>query len=114
LFIVRGVEVQIPSHRAKPYGYVPCYGCPNRTAYAVRRVRYFIPGDRGQTERGKKMPYMKSSHITSKVDGRYQVGDTLGESSIFLDSQFLPARDGSWLMVDWIPDRGNWYVTEGI
>jgi len=34
------------------------------------------------------------------------------ESLVFSDSQFFPARDGSWLMVDWMSGSGNWYVTE--
>lgn len=64
------------------------------------------------------MPYMKSLRITSTADGVCQTGETGGESSIFIDSQFFLAKDGTWLMVDWVPDsafsdRGKWYVTEG-
>jgi len=59
---------------------------------------------------------MKSNHIVSKVDGEYVTGETNGGSYVFRDSQFFPAKDGTWLMVDWIElesGRANWYVTEG-
>lgn len=36
------------------------------------------------------------------------------EALVFDDSQFFPARDGTWLMVDYIPESGNWYITEGV
>lgn len=37
-----------------------------------------------------------------------------GASAIFSDSQFFPAADGTWLMVDYMPDSGNWYIIEGV
>lgn len=32
-----------------------------------------------------------------------------GEVNIFTNSQFFPAPDGSWVMVDYM-ETGNWYV----
>lgn len=60
------------------------------------------------------MSYMKSSRITSKIDGAYGTGETEGESAVFPDAQFFPAKDGTWLMVDWISEAHEWYVTEGV
>lgn len=37
-----------------------------------------------------------------------------GMAMILAESQFFPAKDGTWLMVDYMPETGNWYVTEGI
>lgn len=63
------------------------------------------------------MTYMKSSHITSKLlDEAYGTGETTGESFVFEDSQFFPAKDGTWLMVDYVVTFNHtyWYVTEGV
>lgn len=62
------------------------------------------------------MTYMKSSYITSEVSGEYRTGETEGKSRIFPESQFFPAKDGTWLMVDWvaIASGSYWYVTEGV
>lgn len=62
------------------------------------------------------MLYMKSSRVTSVSNGEYQTSETSGESPVFKDSQLFPAKDGSWLMVDWasIGDVWFWYVTEGV
>lgn len=61
----------------------------------------------------------KGTHITSNhSDGRiHRAKLALGALTIFSTAQFFPARDGSWLMVDWIRMSGglwSWYVAEGI
>lgn len=42
---------------------------------------------------------------------------TNGRSELFDESQFVPARDGSWIMLDWIEwadGAWTWYATECI
>jgi hypothetical protein len=61
---------------------------------------------------------MKSTRIVSGLlrDG-YERDETNGLSAVFSTSQLFPARDGTWLMVDWIElesGHTNWYVTEGV
>lgn len=60
------------------------------------------------------MEYMKSSVIINKMDGVYAADETDGRSLIFGDAQFFLAKDGTWLMVDWIDTTQLWYVTEGV
>lgn len=60
---------------------------------------------------------MKSSRITSKLlNEAYGTGETTGESRIFPESQFFLAKDGTWLMVDYVVTFNHtyWYVTEGV
>lgn len=59
------------------------------------------------------MSYMRSTHITSVENGEYVTDETEGKSEIFPLSQLFPARDGTWLMVDWMKYLDKWYVTEG-
>lgn len=59
------------------------------------------------------MNNFKSTHIVSELDGVYRVSETDGESCIFDFSEFFVAKDGTWLMVDWMPDFDTWYVTMG-
>jgi hypothetical protein len=59
------------------------------------------------------MEQMKSTHVTCKMRDGYVTDETEGESLIFPFSQFFPARDGTWLMVDWMSHFDEWYVTEG-
>lgn len=40
---------------------------------------------------------------------------TGGRSMVFVNSQMFPARDGLWLIVDWLQFKDgtwSWYVTE--
>lgn len=61
------------------------------------------------------MSVMKSSRITNALNGEYGSSETIeGVSDIFPDSQFFPAKDGTWLMVDWMSHSNEWYVTEGV
>lgn len=40
--------------------------------------------------------------------------NTVGVAVIFSDSQFFPAKDGTWLMVDWMGLTETWFVSEGV
>jgi len=100
--MMQGVEVQIPSHSAKPCGYVLRHGHPPKA---------------GGCERGKMED---ETYVKVVKTWKWWDGDSVpyswipigNESLVFSDSQFFPARDGSWLMVDWMSGSGNWYVTE--
>jgi hypothetical protein len=56
---------------------------------------------------------MKSTHIVSKIMGEYVVCETTGDSEVYDWSEFFVAKDGTWLMVDWIDVIDSWYVTMG-
>ena len=63
------------------------------------------------------MKIVKGTHITSvnSVDPYVRRAESTGSNSVFGDSQFIHAKDGSWLMVDWIEwasGQWSWYVIE--
>lgn len=55
--------------------------------------------------------------VSTSSTGVVRIRKMLGKCAIMPESQLFPARDGSWLMVDWI-DLGEgewfWYVCEGV
>ena len=63
------------------------------------------------------METVKASYITAahRDTGEIRRDETnRAESYVFDSSQFFPARDGSWLMVDWVDfdTTQSWYVVE--
>lgn len=64
----------------------------------------------------------EETYMDSDWTRKWSTGDSSPDSwasiggavTVFDDSQFFPAKDGTWLMVDYMPDSGNWYVTEGV
>lgn len=62
------------------------------------------------------MLHMKSTGMTANRNGEIQTSAWgVTESNIFPSSQFFPAKDGTWLMVDWMTTGvWYWYVTEGV
>lgn len=64
----------------------------------------------------------EETYMDSDWARKWSTGDSLpyswapmgGAVLVFDDSRFFPAKDGTWLMVDYMSDSGNWYVTEGV
>lgn len=55
-----------------------------------------------------------STRITSNNDGDVQSAESLPTTTIFSTSQMFPAKDGTWLMVDFmsnanVPTEDQWY-----
>lgn len=58
---------------------------------------------------------VKSAQVTSCFTGwpvTVSEFENPDETAVFETSQFIPARDGSWLLVDILPDVNTVYVVE--